>query len=157
MNTTQEHPKRQELFNKVWQHYVIEAKPLGISRWGGGCSYYIDNGEAEEPSRCGVGVLLGEHAKVFADCEETVNGVPVWIGERQSVGGFESNPEKDAIKAFRQLVSDFGLEGLQLLQEAHDGMVANSIGLSPEANEPRVVFTKLAKKLGVTVPQEDPK
>lgn len=44
---------KQEIFNKVWEHFVVKANPQSIDEFGG-CRYYSSEGG------CAIGCLIAE-------------------------------------------------------------------------------------------------
>lgn len=61
---------KQEIFNRVWQHFIVEDQPFGFDSNAGKCEYLTVSG-----ARCAVGILMspqlariarGAVAQVFA-------------------------------------------------------------------------------------------
>lgn len=108
---------KQEAFNKVWQHFVVEKQPPGrsVTDVYGSCSYCTPEGH-----RCAIGALVTEEeAKEMA--RATVGSIrhmtpDIW--------------EKYMPKSIRSLDKQFLVE----LQDAHDSPGCGSFHLNFETS-----------------------
>lgn len=98
---------RQEVFNKVWDHFIVQQNPFG---WNGqGCTYLSPDG-----TRCAIGILMPEGP--WQECEEGI------VYEREN-GEYEEGwyiGEWTLDQVFNEEISfKMGLF-LDELQSAHD-------------------------------------
>lgn len=99
----------QSVFNKVWQHFIVEGNPRSYEAPGNTCAYRGANG-----AKCAVGVLIpdGEYSREI---------------ERYS---FNSLVEEGRLTPTLRMYVEAGLRGfLAVLQEWHDDPLD---GPSPE-------------------------
>jgi hypothetical protein len=127
----------QEMFNKVWQHFVVEENPASVDREsevGNGCFY-----RSPEGNKCAFGVLIPD--EFYHEKMEGFTAISLIRGkecENEGRGMREYFGKVDAI-----FISD--------LQEAHDDNANDYIG-SNFTDAIEVDLKKLAEEYNLEVP-----
>lgn len=130
-----EYPKtNQEIFDRVWQYYVIEGHPRSVSS-SGTCLYRTYDG-----NRCAVGLFIPDESYREAfDNEAYGSGIGPLLDE----GVFDFDPELDEfLRANRVLFEE--------LQSIHDRATGRGgFGTLPEE------LRKFARERGFEIPGEE--
>lgn len=113
-----EQARKQEIFDTVWQAFVCEDKPPGVSPDGGRCIYF----DSLTGRRCGVGLLLGDAAPRFEGFHSTVRSAATRVAE-----GDNNELTQEFFDALGVSPSDrSGVRFLAELQTAHDVAAAGA-------------------------------
>ncbi len=132
MEDTQEKFSNQFVFNRVWQHFVVEGNPPCVGE-SGTCFY---RGEWDPNQRCAVGLLIPDDRYNLH-----YEGLPV-----KSVADDDNG------------LKQYDLDFLAEMQDAHDS-TASKIGVPDDSpyypmTTLREGFTYLAEKWGLGIPEE---
>jgi hypothetical protein len=121
---------KQDAFNRIWQHFIVERNFPGVALNGSGCCYRTLNGDV-----CAVGVLLPNMEGLDHHLTGSVRSI---VEKRDAVGA-----------AFDKLATIAGLEFLIMAQGAHDKIAHRND--FHDAYE--TALRSIAKMFGLTVPE----
>lgn len=129
----------QSAFDKVWDHFVVQGKPLANNFYGL-CVYETEPGGP----RCAVGVLLPDS---FID--RLRDGKVANVSMTSGVGAIFNAVEPESL-GFANLESNF----LFRLQRAHDGaVVPESEYYRNDYNSIRAKLTEVAETFKLSIPE----
>ena len=132
----------QEIFNKVWQHAVVENQPLSYKGIYGKaritCEYRGQNG-----SRCWIGVVMPDEA----------------YNPKFDTNDYPRATDVLTLRRFYPRVRKFlhgaGREFLKAIQEAHDIMATNEFYDWHETKSARERLMVIATDYGLHIPESE--
>lgn len=140
---------RQEIFDKVWDAFVVKGRPPAITP-NGGCYYYRKSGNNTQ--RCAIGLFMPvEVAKVCNDLG-AVDSIFAWLNNRNST--FHTPAENRAFDWVEQNLDRYDMEFLSAIQDSHDTYFYKSNNSVSFTDYIREKLIDLAAYYGLKVPDE---
>lgn len=135
--TEQKKMTKQDVFDRVWQAFVVDGAPPGVTSSGAGCRYRVFNDDGSIKARCAVGLCIPDE---LYDGEMEAMDIMDLLKRPQIRDLFDFDPRGD----------DHEESLLYDLQEVHDG-AATSDGFQENVRQRLPV---VAKDHDLTIPGE---